>query len=69
MSVKNFFNSFTLAPNVLVEWLTLLLCIREVLGSSLGPETGYPARGFNGFPQSFHSKAGSFHILSNSSFT
>jgi hypothetical protein len=28
-------------PNVLVEWLTLLLLIREVQDSKLGPET-YP---------------------------
>jgi hypothetical protein len=28
--------------NVLVEWLKLLLCILEVPGSDLGPETGYP---------------------------
>jgi hypothetical protein len=29
-------------PNVMVEWLTLLFRIREVPGSNLGPETGYP---------------------------
>jgi hypothetical protein len=28
-------------PNVVVEWLTLLLRIREVLGSNLGPDIGY----------------------------
>jgi hypothetical protein len=28
-------------PTVVVEWLTLLLRIREVPGSNLGPETGY----------------------------
>jgi hypothetical protein len=28
--------------NVVVEWLSLLLLIREVSGSNLGPETGYP---------------------------
>jgi hypothetical protein len=28
--------------NVVVEWLTLLLHIREVPGSNLSPETGYP---------------------------
>jgi hypothetical protein len=28
-------------PNVVVEWLTLLLRIRETPGSNLGPETGY----------------------------
>jgi hypothetical protein len=29
-------------PNVVVEWLTLLLRIREVPGTNLGSETGYP---------------------------
>jgi hypothetical protein len=29
-------------PNVAVQWLTLLLRMREVSGSNLGPETGYP---------------------------
>jgi hypothetical protein len=33
-------------PNVMVEWLALLLRIREVPGSNLGPETGYPDRFF-----------------------
>jgi hypothetical protein len=28
--------------NVMVEWLILLLHIREVPGSTLGPETSYP---------------------------
>jgi hypothetical protein len=28
--------------NVVVEWLTLLPRIREILGSYLGPETEYP---------------------------
>jgi hypothetical protein len=27
---------------VVVEWLTILLHIREVPDSNLGPETGYP---------------------------
>jgi hypothetical protein len=31
-----------LGPNVVFEWLTLLLHIREVLDSNLGPETGCP---------------------------
>jgi hypothetical protein len=36
-------NSYAiLAPNVAVEWLRLLLCIREVPGSNLSPEVGYP---------------------------
>lgn len=25
-----------------VEWLIILLCIREILGSNLGPRIGYP---------------------------
>jgi hypothetical protein len=33
--------------NVVVEWLALLLRIREVTGSILGP--GYPDLGFRGF--------------------
>jgi hypothetical protein len=32
----------TAAPNVMIEWLALLLCIREVPGSYLGPDTGNP---------------------------
>jgi hypothetical protein len=28
-------------PNILVEWLKLLLCIQEVAGSYLGLETVY----------------------------
>jgi hypothetical protein len=38
---------------VVVEWLTLLLRTREILGPNLGPETGYP-----GFPQSLQANAG-----------
>jgi hypothetical protein len=40
-----------LEPNVVVEWLTLLLRIREVPGSNLDLETGYPHCDFRGFPQ------------------
>jgi hypothetical protein len=29
-------------PKVLAEWLTLLLRIREIPGSNIGPEIGYP---------------------------
>jgi hypothetical protein len=32
----------SVGPNVIVEWLALVLCIREVPGSNLGTETGYP---------------------------
>jgi hypothetical protein len=34
-------------PNVVVEWLTPLLRIREVPGSNPGTETGYPDEGFS----------------------
>jgi hypothetical protein len=37
------------ATNVVVEWLTLLVRIREVKGSNPGPSTGYP----NAFSWSF----------------
>jgi hypothetical protein len=30
--------------NVMVEWLTILLHIREVLGSNVGPEISYSNR-------------------------
>jgi hypothetical protein len=32
----------TMESDVAVEWLTLLLRIRDVSGSVIGPETGYP---------------------------
>jgi hypothetical protein len=35
-----------LLSNVVVERLALFLRIREVTGSNLGPETGYPDRFF-----------------------
>jgi hypothetical protein len=35
-------NYDAVSPNVVVEWLAFLLRIREVPGSNLGPETGYP---------------------------
>jgi hypothetical protein len=40
----------THALNVVVEWLTLLLRIREVSGSNLGTET-YPDSILRGLPQ------------------
>jgi hypothetical protein len=30
--------SLPMLPNVMVEWLTILLCIREVPGSHLSPD-------------------------------
>jgi hypothetical protein len=38
--------------NVVIETLTLLLHVREVLGSNLGSQTGYPYRPFSCFFQS-----------------
>jgi hypothetical protein len=35
-------NDMPMQLNITVECLTLLLCIRDVPGSILGPETGYP---------------------------
>jgi hypothetical protein len=31
----------SILPHIVVEWITLLLQIREVAGYILGPETGY----------------------------
>jgi hypothetical protein len=31
----------------MIEWLTFLIRIREVPGSNLGPQTGYPDWGFS----------------------
>jgi hypothetical protein len=45
-------------PNVVVEYLARLLRIREVLGSNVGPETGYPDFYFRDFPQSLQASAG-----------
>jgi hypothetical protein len=44
------------APNIVVEWLTLLLRIRDVSGSNLGPETDY-SESFSAFPQSVQANA------------
>jgi hypothetical protein len=33
---------FTFRSNVVADWLTILLSIREVPGTNLGPEIGYP---------------------------
>jgi hypothetical protein len=37
-------------PDVVLEWLTLVVRVREVLGSSFGPEAGYANWGFCSFP-------------------
>jgi hypothetical protein len=62
---------FTEGPisKVVVEWLALLTRIREVPGSNLSPEIGYPDWGFRGFPQSLqaHLKLGHDRFLLNPS--
>jgi hypothetical protein len=67
--------TLSMIPNVVVKWLTLLLCIRQVLGSNLSPETSYPEVLY-GFLQSLQANAEIvpsmaifFHILSILSFT
>jgi hypothetical protein len=45
------------ASNVEVEWLTLLLRIREVPVSNLGLENGYPDWGYSCFRQSLQANA------------
>jgi hypothetical protein len=67
---------FYRATSFAVEWLALLLRIREVPGSNLGPKTGYLYCGFSWFSSVPPGKcwditlkqamADSFHILSNS---
>jgi hypothetical protein len=39
---KTFEDEKSLLPNVVAEWLSLLLRIREAPGSNLGPEADYP---------------------------
>jgi hypothetical protein len=41
----------------MVEWLALLLHIREVPGSNLGPELAVMTEFFRGFPQSLQTNA------------
>jgi hypothetical protein len=52
-------NAWTvLSPNIMVERLTLLLHIWEVLAPNLGPDSSYPDLVFRGFPQSIQANAG-----------
>jgi hypothetical protein len=56
--VENYLFHFEeLPPNVEAKWLAHLLRIREISGSNLDPETGYP-EDFRGFLQSLHENAG-----------
>jgi hypothetical protein len=50
-------------PNVTVEWWALLLRIREISGSNLGPETSYPDRFFVVFLR--HSRQMPFQYRAN----
>jgi hypothetical protein len=38
---------YSVTPNAVVEWLIILLRIKGVPGSNLGPETGYPEGNFS----------------------
>jgi hypothetical protein len=38
--------NYKVIRNVVIEWVTTLLLIREVPGSNLGPATGFPDRVF-----------------------
>jgi hypothetical protein len=42
-------NFLSVSPNVVVQWLTLLLRIRDLQGSYIGPKTGYPDSGLSWF--------------------
>jgi hypothetical protein len=46
-----------MVPNVVVEWLTFLLRIKEIPGSNLGSETGNPDSFFR-LPQSLQANFG-----------
>jgi hypothetical protein len=45
-------------PNVVVEWLTILLCVRKVPGSNFGLETGYTDLRFSCFSSSHQANSG-----------
>jgi hypothetical protein len=58
-TMKRIWTGFSrLRPNVMVEWLTLLLHIWEVTGSNLDPETSYTHQDFRGFLRSLQANAG-----------
>jgi hypothetical protein len=71
--------AWSLLQNVLVRWLTFLLRTREVPGSNLGPETGYPDWGISWLSSVPPGKCrnspvnspttSSVHIVFSSSFT
>jgi hypothetical protein len=50
-------NMDTIPPKVVVEWLTILHAIREIHGSNIDLETGYPDC-FRGIPQSSKKNSG-----------
>jgi hypothetical protein len=63
-----------ITPNLVVEWLTLLLRTTDVPRSHLGPDTGYPDWGFAYFLHFLQVNAGKClklsldRFLANSSF-
>jgi hypothetical protein len=56
------------SDNIQSEWLAFLLRIREVPGSNLGPETGYPDRLFVVFLGPFTQMPGYYHKLVHDRF-
>jgi hypothetical protein len=50
------FGTVAILPNAAAEWLAFLVPIREVPGSDVSPETGYP-KVFRGFPQALQVNA------------
>jgi hypothetical protein len=51
----------TQGPKVAVEWLALLLRIREIPGSNLGPMTRYPEEVYSAFHQPLQINASQLH--------
>jgi hypothetical protein len=54
----NIINTVSERPNVVVEWLALLLLIRNDPESNFDMETGYSEGSVCGFPQSFQGSSG-----------
>jgi hypothetical protein len=54
------YKAYKLPSNIVVEWITFFLHIREVPGSKVGPETGYPdwGGGVRCLPQSLQTNVG-----------
>jgi hypothetical protein len=55
--------TYCIVPNVAVEWLALLLGIRDVPRLDLGQKTGYPDRFFVAFLSPCYSVSGDERFL------